>query len=222
MELLATDRHRLSRYTVNLTEHHHPVVDFNLRASILKPLASLKELPATTAIHYNKHHDYMELRIGENMRIRIHHYNDATYPQTDKIIDGARNHRSWIQFDRSDMTRVLKDLKRHVSNKFKLAVIDLPEDAYSATVADSNIEVTYSADIDMKSNAGQPFIAGFNAEYMLDALDTVDGREVCLQFDDRNATMHPLYMTEQTTTATHDILILPCRLKQPETATASA
>jgi DNA polymerase III sliding clamp (beta) subunit (PCNA family) len=216
MELVATDRHRLARYTYNLDHDNHiPEHSFNLYAPYVNLLTTIKPVYKSIELFSNRFANYTEFRIDNRIRIRIKH-DDSTYPDVSKIVSACHSYNSWMQFDRADMLATLKDLKRCTSDKLKTAIIQYNDDR--ATVANNVNNATYQTTIDVTTSNNESFRGGFNAEFMIDALETLDYKVALLKYSSER--INPLFIYDSTEEYSHDILIIPFRLKELETVNA--
>jgi DNA polymerase III sliding clamp (beta) subunit (PCNA family) len=211
MELTATDRHRLARYAYNLDREHHLTLQrFNLPARYAELLTMVKSERSAIDLHVNYASHYSEFRIDNRIRIRIKH-DESTYPDTTRILENSRGIKGWLTFDRSDMLATVKDLKRVTSEKVKLAIVK--HDRERVYVSNGATAPTFQTTIDLLECNEDAFQVGFNAEYLLDSLQSFQNNNVSLCYTTR---VQPLYLREETSTVCHEILILPFRLKELE------
>ncbi|CAB4142703.1 DnaN DNA polymerase sliding clamp subunit (PCNA homolog) [uncultured Caudovirales phage] len=210
MELTATDRHRLARYVFNLDrEHHETFQRFNLPAKYAELLATIKPERGIVDLFQNYASHYSEFRFNGKIRIRIKH-DESTYPDTTKIVDNSRNHLSQFGFNRAEILQTLKELVKNTSDKTKIAVMTYDNITERATITNGTESPTYKATTDILTNDEKPFRIGYNANYMIDTLQSLETDYTTVS---HTTSTQPLYLREETATATHEILILPYRLK---------
>jgi DNA polymerase-3 subunit beta len=172
--MVSTDGHRLTKLTTALTG---PVLD----AGIIIPRKGMIELKKV----FDRVDGDVELAIvdqhlflrAEGLELSIK-LNMVSFPPYDQVIPKQHQRRATV--GRNELLGALRQAEVMAPEKTATVRVQLADDNLKLTADNpelgvSNLELTVEYD-------GEPLTAGFNARYLIEAIETIDGERVYLDF----------------------------------------
>jgi DNA polymerase-3 subunit beta len=206
MTMVATNGHRLSAARVECGTGRTD--DLILLPPALLRVASLaaESAPAIRVAHTQNHVGFR----GDTWEV-ISRLIEGPYPDWRKVVPDD-NDRALVA-DRAAFIAAVRRMGVLAEGQTHRIRLSLSGEMLTFSVANSGVG-TGDQEIPVEYE-GDPLEIGFNAEYLLELLGSIQTGEVKLTFKapERAATLHPVLAPDEVCVITHDVLVMPLRLQ---------
>ncbi len=172
--MVSTDGHRLTKYTRPL---EGPVLDKGIiipRKGMIEIRKVLDRIPGEVELGIGD--QYLFLRAGDLLlSVKL---NSVTFPPYKQVIPAA--HKREVLVGRNELLGALRRAEVMAPEKTATVRLRLSEGSLELTADNPDLGVARH-ELAVQLN-GEPLEAGFNARYLMHALEVMDGEEVRLQF----------------------------------------
>jgi DNA polymerase-3 subunit beta len=172
--MVSTDGHRLTRYSCAM---NGPKLDHGIiipRKGMVEIRRLLDRVSGEIEIGVGEQH--MFLRAGElSMSVKL---NNVTFPPYKQVI--PQSHQRRAELSRDELMGALRRAEVMAPEKTATVRVALSEGTLELTADNPDLGVAHQElAVDY---GGDELVAGFNARYLMEALDVIDGDRVCLEF----------------------------------------